>query len=278
MIESCVTISLVPQAKGGPFVFWDDLALACEKAASLGFDAIEIFPPSVDAIPVKTLRQSLAENNLKLAAVGSGGGWVLNKWHLCHSDAKIRHQARQFITRIIDLAGDFGASAIVGSMQGRFEGDMTRDQALDWLREGLYDLGEHAKQYGRPLLYEPLNRYETNLVNRASDAVDFIRSMKSEHVKILADLFHMNIEESSMTEGIRTYGQYLGHLHFVDSNRRAPGMGHMKYAPIVQALKRIGYSGFASAEVLPHPTPDEAAKQTISAFKKHFPPAESTPV
>ena len=60
MIESCVTVSLVSQAKGGPFVYWDDLALACEQAASMGYDAIEIFPPSVDSVPVKTLRQLLS--------------------------------------------------------------------------------------------------------------------------------------------------------------------------------------------------------------------------
>lgn len=276
MIESCVTVSLVSQAKGGPFVYWDDLALACEQAALLGFDAIELFPPSVDSVPVKTLRQLLADHNLRLAAVGSGGGWVLNKWHLCHSDAKVRHQARQFITRIIDLAGDFGASAIVGSMQGRFEGDMTQAQAFDWLREGLFDLGEHAKQYGKPLLYEPLNRYETNLVNRASDAVEFLLSMKTEHVKVLADLFHMNIEETSIPEAIRTYGPHLGHLHFVDSNRRAVGMGHIDFAPIVQALQDVNYSGFASAEALPVPTSEEAARQTIDEFKRLFPRTAST--
>ncbi|MDA1277897.1 MAG: sugar phosphate isomerase/epimerase [Verrucomicrobia bacterium] len=275
MIESCVTVSLVSQAKGGPFVYWDDLALACEQAALLGFDAIEIFPPSADSVPVKTLRQLLSDHNLKLAAVGSGGGWVLNKWHLCHSDARVRQQARQFITRIIDLAGDFGASAIVGSMQGRFEGDMTRVQALDWLREGLYDLGEHAKQYGKPLLYEPLNRYETNLINRASDAVEFLCSMKTEHVKILADLFHMNIEEQSIPEAIRTYGPHLGHLHFVDSNRRAAGMGHIDFAPIIQALQECNYSGFASAEAFPYPSSEEAACRTIAEFKKLFPQAAS---
>ncbi len=270
MIESCVTVSLVSQAKGGPFVYWDDLALACEQAASMGYDAIEIFPPSVDSVPVKTLRQLLSEHNLRLAAVGTGGGWVLNKWHLCHSEAKVRQQARQFISRVIDLAGDFGASAIVGSMQGRFEGEMTRDQALDWLRDGLFELGEHAKQYGTPLLYEPLNRYETNLINRASDAVEFLESMKTEHVKVLADLFHMNIEEGSIADGIRTYGAHLGHVHFVDSNRRAAGMGHIDFAPIVTALKETGFAGFASAEALPLPSSEEAARQTMVAFKQYF--------
>ena len=67
---------------------------------------------------------------------------------------------------IIDLAGPFGASAIIGSMQGRWGDGVSKDQALGWLAEALEELGEHAKQYKVPLLYEPLNRYETNLVNR----------------------------------------------------------------------------------------------------------------
>src|SRR5204862_126251 len=73
-------------------------------------------------------------------------------------------RARDFIRSIIDAAGQFGASAIVGSMQGRW-GDVPRDAAISYVAEALNNLGEHAKQYRVPLLYEPLNRYETNIVS-----------------------------------------------------------------------------------------------------------------
>jgi sugar phosphate isomerase/epimerase len=79
MIEAAVTISLVPEAKNGPFVFRDDLASACEKVARLGFNAVEVFPRSVDEINATELKRLLARHRLKLAAVGTGrGGWCAN--------------------------------------------------------------------------------------------------------------------------------------------------------------------------------------------------------
>src|SRR5207244_9888656 len=132
-MKSAITISLVPQAKGGPFVFWDDLAAGCEKAAALGFDAVEIFAPSASAIDRKALHRLLAQHRLEVAAFGTGAGWLIHKWHLCHASVEIREQAREFIRTLVDVAGEFRAPAIIGSMQGRFEGATSREQAVAWL-------------------------------------------------------------------------------------------------------------------------------------------------
>ncbi|MFZ9399926.1 MAG: sugar phosphate isomerase/epimerase family protein, partial [Opitutales bacterium] len=166
MIRSAITVSLVAQAKGGPFVYWDGLEAAAASAAKLGFDAIEIFAPSAASIDRPALRALLQKHGLSAAAFGTGGGWLVHKWHLTHADPAIRSQAREFIRAIIDVGGEFKAPAIIGSMQGKAEGDVTREQALTWLAEALTDLGAHAARLGVPLLYEPLNRYETNLLNR----------------------------------------------------------------------------------------------------------------
>ena len=269
-IKSAVTISLVKEAEGGPFVFWHDLAAACAKAAELGYDAVEVFAPNADAIPVDELRQLTHQHNLKGAAVGTGGGWVIHKWHLCQPDAASRDNAKGFIRSIIDAGAQLGAPAIIGSMQGRFEGEVGREQALDYLRSALNELGEHAKAAGVPLIYEPLNRYESNLLNRAEDAVTFLETLDTDNVKILADLFHMNIEEASIADALRTYGRHIGHVHFVDSNRRPAGCGHMDYGPIAAALKEIGYDRYASAEAFPWPDSDAAAKATIVAFNQYL--------
>src|SRR5260370_40137208 len=119
MIRSSVTISLVEEARGGPFVFWHDLPAACQTAKSLGFDAVEVFPPAPDAVDPRLLRQLLDDNGLALAAVGTGAGWVRQKLHLCLGDAGLRGKARDYIRAIIDFAGPLRAPAIVGAMQGR---------------------------------------------------------------------------------------------------------------------------------------------------------------
>lgn len=267
-MKSAVTVSLVPQARGGPFVFWDGLRDACEKAASFGFDGIEIFPASAESLDVHVIRKMLEEHDLKVAAVGSGGGWIIHRWTLTNGDASVRKHAREFVHHLIDAAAALGAPAILGSMQGRWEGEVTRAQAITWLGESLEEFGDHASERGQVFLYEPLNRYETNVFNRVPDAAAWLRTLLSKKIRILADLFHMNLEEESLPDALREAGALLGHVHFADSNRRAIGWGHTAIEPIITTLREIGYSDWLSAEILPFPDSAAAASQTIERFRE----------
>ena len=192
---------------------------------------------------------------------------------LTHPDAATRVKAREFIRDIIDFAGPFHAPAIIGSMQGRSGEGVELPTARGYLADALELLGEHAKQYDVPLIYEPLNRYETNLSNTLESGSKLLRSLSTNNVVLLADLFHMNIEEINIADSLRTAGKHVGHVHFVDSNRRAAGFGHIDFAPIASALHEINFAGFASAEALPFPDPDMAAEQTIHAFRPLLPHA-----
>ena len=99
-----------------------------------------------------------------------------------------------------------------------------------------------------------------------------IRSLKATNVKLLSDLFHMNIEEPDIGTALRAAGSLVGHVHFADSNRQAVGLGHTDFAPIAEALSGIAFNGYASAEVFPLPDGDTAAKRTIASFRKWFRP------
>jgi len=133
--------------------------------------------------------------------------------------------------------------------RARWKATSTREQALAWLGEGLEELGEYAASHGQPLLYEFLNRYETNLFNRVAPTVMFLHGLKTRGVKVLADLFHMNIEEADLADAVRAGRDWIGHVHFADSNRHAIGLGHTRIEPIVAALREIGYAGYLSAEI-----------------------------
>ena len=267
-MRSAVTISLVPEASGGPFVFWHDLAAGCAQAAELGFDAVEVFPRSAAELDVSLLRSCLDKHSLKLAAMGTGAGWVVQKLRLTDPDESVRQSARHFIGEIIDVAGQFGAPAIIGSMQGRAEGGLSHEQHLVWLAEALDELASHAANHGTTLLIEPLNRYETNLIKTTADGVKLIGCLKAKNVKLLSDLFHMNIEETDIAAAFRAAGSHVGHVHFADSNRQAIGFGHTNIPPIIEALRSIGYAGYLSAEVLPLPDSFHAAQQTIDSFRR----------
>ena len=267
-MKSAITVCLVPEAKLGPFVFHEGFEEGCARAEEHGFDAVEIFPPAATAIDIAEFQGTLDHHKLSVAAIGTGGGWVLHKWTLTHPDAEIRARARDFIRAIIDVAGGFGAPAILGSMQGRYDSPVSREQALAWLGEALEDLGEYARQHHVPFLYEPLNRYETNMFNRQADAAQWLGTLKTQNVKLLCDLFHMAIEEADLAATIRQCGSMVGHVHFADSNRRAVGLGHTDAKPIVEALRDIGYAGYLSAEIVPQPDAETAARATMTSFRK----------
>jgi len=169
---------------------------------------------------------------------------------------------------MVEFGAHFGAPAIIGSMQGRADGAVTKPIALRYLGNALFKLDEHAADYESSVLYEPLNRYETNLINTQADGVAFLGGLSVKRVKLLCDLYHMNIEEVNLADALLAAGEYVGHVHFADSNRRAAGMGHTDFVPVVKALREIGYEGYLSAEVLPLPDSDAAAKQTIDSFRR----------
>ena len=272
-MKSAITVCLVPQAHVGPFVFHEAFDAACARAKEHGFDAVEVFPPAATVLDIAEYQGILDHHGLEVAAVGTGGGWVLHQWTLTHPDAGIRHHARDFIRAIIDAAAGFGAPAILGSMQGRHTEGVPREQALEWLADAVEDLGEHAKAHHVPFLYEPLNRYETNLFNRQGEAATWLRSLRTKNVRLLCDLYHMNIEEADLAKTITQCGELIGHVHFADSNRRAMGLGHTDARPIIAALRAVKYEGYLSAEVLPLPDAETAARETMRSFRSATGPA-----
>jgi sugar phosphate isomerase/epimerase len=269
-VKVSVTVCLIPEAKGGPFVLWDDLPAAVRLASELGFDAVELFPPEPDALDPKAVKALLAEHKLSVSAVGSGAGWVRHKLSLTHPDPSHRSRARDFARSMIDFASALNAPVIIGSMQGRWGDGVSKDSALGHLAEALSELGNHATSRGQALLYEPLNRYETNLINTIDEGVQFLRGRSIRGVKLMADLFHMNIEEADIGAAIRAGGNHIRHVHFADSNRRPAGFGHTDFNAVVAAVREIGYDGYFAAEAFPYPSPEEAARQTVRRFRELF--------
>lgn len=270
MIKSSITINLVSQVKTGPWIYRESLDTSIIKAVKLGFDGVELFTASANSVDPDSLKKLLQKSGLKISAVGTGAGKVLHGLTLTDPDPEIRRQALSFIQDMIVFGSQFGAPAIVGSMQGNFTPGIEKQQALAWLIDALNILGELAWKQGVTLIFEPLNRYETNLVNWLEGGMELIDLLNTNNVVLLADLFHMNIEERSIPETILKYSSHIGHVHFADSNRFPVGNGHIQMYEIATALNRIKYEGYISAEAFPYPDPDSAARTTIENFNKYF--------
>jgi sugar phosphate isomerase/epimerase len=269
-MKSAATVCLIPELAKGPFLYSGDLVDSCRRAAEAGFDAVELLIPSADAVSPATLGKLLGDHGLKLSGISTGAAFLLEHLHLCCPEPDRRRRALAFAERIVDLAGALGGFAIVGLVKGVVEPGVERSTAMAWLGEGLDALGRRAARHGVPLILEPLNRYESSWINRLDEGVDLIHSLGTENVRLLADLFHMNIEETSIPAALRGASRYVGHVHFADSNRRAMGYGHTDTMEIGRVLREIGYDGYLTAEILPYPDADRAARQTVQAFRQYI--------
>ncbi|HEV3476084.1 MAG TPA: sugar phosphate isomerase/epimerase family protein [Rubrobacteraceae bacterium] len=129
-----------------------------------------------------------------------------------------------------------------------FEVSRTREEDRRVLLDALEELGEHADREGTLVLLEPLNRYEDHMLNRLEEAVELSRASGRVSVKVMGDLFHMNIEEDDATESIRRAEGHLAHVHLADSNRAHPGAGHNDFASTFAALRDIGFDGYLAME------------------------------
>lgn len=270
MIRSAITISLVPELAGGPWVFQNGLEEGMAKAKKHGFDAVELFIASATSLNSDHFSKLLDEYTLELSAIGTGAGKVIHGLTLTDPDRKTRELAKGFIKDMIRQAAEFNAPVIIGSMQGNFASGMDRKLAESFLTDGLKELADHADSFGQKLMFEPLNRYETNLVNRLTDAAALIEKTGAGNIRLLGDLFHMNIEEGSISAALKFVQNKLGYIHLADSNRQAAGMGHIDMSEIALVLREIDYHGFLSAEVHPWPDQDSAAARTIETFLKYF--------
>jgi sugar phosphate isomerase/epimerase len=138
---------------------------------------------------------------------------------------------------------------------------------MDYLLDCLQECARAAMEEGVRLAIEPINRYETDLVNTVDEGLELIRQVDVSSLGLLLDTFHMNIEEPDIEESILRAGKHLFHFHLADSNRRHPGAGHLDFTSICNVLKSTGYTGWVSGEFLPYPDADTAAERGIKYLR-----------
>lgn len=184
-------------------------------------------------------------------------------------DPERRHRALDALRAQLDgIAALGGHGVITPAAWGMFtrrlppfdEPPRTPEQDREVLLEGLAELGAHAEQAGAVLLFEPLNRYEDHMVNTVAQAAELIRAAGSSAVRILADTYHMNIEEDGLCAALRDAGDLLGAVHLSDSNRGQPGTGHVPFEAVVATLRELGFDGVLSVECRLRGEPEQAVR------------------
>jgi 5-keto-L-gluconate epimerase len=262
-------VSLViapPEAQQSAFVvFRERLDTGVRKAGALGYDGVELALALPSDVRVSMIRTLLAAEGMRLAAVSTGRVFAEQKVWLTHPDGSVRRRAVEILTGLIEVAAELGAPRVnIGRVRGTVGPDDALETAEKRFFEGITICDDHAVALGVRLVIEPVNRYETNYVNSVlPDGIGLVRRLGRPNVKLMPDVFHMNIEDASIAQALVAAGAMVGYLHLADSNRWAPGDGHTDFRAIVEALATIGYDGDVGVEILPFPTPDEAAARAI---------------
>ncbi len=241
---------------------WQD---AVRTAAALGYGGVELAVRDASRLDPAVVASVVRDAGISVPAIGTGQAYLADGLSLAHPDEAIRTRASARVAAAIQLAAELGAAVIVGLLRGRISGDraVTDRRLLESMRT-LLPLAEQRKV---PLLFEPINRYETDYLPTVDAVLEVIHRMGSSLLGVLADTFHMNIEEASIEESLLRAGPRLRHVHVADSNRLAPGWGHLDFSRILSVLRQIDYRGYLSAEILPHPNPHAAAKQAVEHLR-----------
>lgn len=237
------------------------------KIANLGYDGVELAIRDPKLINLNELEAILTKLGLQVPALGTGQAWGEEGLSFTDPDQDIRKQAIERIQSHIPLAKQSNAVIIIGLIRGILKPGVKQSQAISWLIDALLQCCSEAKKVGVRIALEPINRYETSLVNNVEQGMQLIKDVGMDNFGLLLDTFHMNIEEPSVEKSIKNCGSRIFHFHVADSNRWHPGAGHLNFHSILQSLNSTGYSGFVSGEFLPYPDVDIAAQNCINHLK-----------
>ena len=229
------------------YAYWEkewsaDYIKYVDKVAKLGFDILEIGGtplPDYSHDDVKRLKAAADANNIELT-VGYGPSAEHNI-----GNRELRARALEWYKNLFSVMEQLDSRILGGALYSYWPVDYSKavDKEEDWKNavEGMRMLAGEAAKYGVELNLECLNRFENHIINTAGEGLSFVEEVGMYNVWVMLDTFHMNIEETSISDAIRTAGSRLGHFHTGECNRMVPGKGRMPWREIGETLRDIGY-------------------------------------
>ena len=224
---------------------------AIDRVAAAGYSAIEI--AAVPELDVRAARERLDARGLTVSSMcWIGLGYP--ERDCAHESERIRRRAGDYLRRCLEQAHALGATALVLVPTFRTQPDRGgREAEFERAAQTIRSAIDDAAADGLVIALEALNRYETHLLRTLADADGLRRLIDSPNVQLMADVFHMNIEEDSIAAALRAHADHIVHVHLADSQRREPGSGHLDFDAVFEALGDTGYTGALAMEFLPAP-------------------------
>lgn len=263
-----ISISVADRPSTMPqIMFTGDVGAICAELAAMGYGGIDLFFPDPAAADVAAARKALEASGLKatmLAAMGDlmAAGLFLNRPAVL---PRLLEASRSHLAMCAELK----AMPNVGFFRGQHK-DVPggREESLKYMAEGLNAYCALAESYGVTVLLENINRYEIDSIHTVAQALALCdRAGSPANLRLLIDVFHMNIEESSLSAAIGRAAGRIGHVHFVDNTRAVPGLGCLDLGALAECLGVAGYDGFLGIEAIPGARPREEARAGLGTVR-----------
>ncbi|WP_439582656.1 sugar phosphate isomerase/epimerase family protein [Dyadobacter bucti] len=258
------------------------------RVKNMGYDIIEIAVEDTSIIDWKSIKEVARDLDLKITVSGAFG----EERDISSTEPEYRKLGKEYIIDCIRIAADTGSPIFGGPVYSavgktRIVSEEQKKQERAWCVETLVEIGKIASDHGVVVGLEPLNRFETDMVNTVDQALSIVREVDSPNLKIVLDTFHSNIEEKDIPASIRKIGKdLLCHVQGNESDRGTPGTGHLEWEGIKDALNEIGYDGAVVIETFGQPSKelaraaciwrplansaDELASEGLDFYKKLF--------
>jgi D-psicose/D-tagatose/L-ribulose 3-epimerase len=219
------------------------IALA-PKVKSMGFDILEIACENPDLLDIQIIKKALLATQLSTIICGVFGP----DRNICSADSMIRENARKYILWLIDAAAQLGSPVVCGPMysavgKAHLEDSVAREKEWSLAVSEIGEMADVAGEKGIRLALEPLNRFETDLINTVSQGLTFIEQVGRANVGFHLDTFHMHLEEKNSASAIHQAGDKIYHFHACENDRGIPGTGQVHWHEIAPALKSVNYQG-----------------------------------
>lgn len=246
----------------------DSLEEKLNNLEKYGFDGIELQGRGIFERG-EEIKKSLSKSPIKASTICAG-------FSGCPLDSKREERERAIadIKKLLEIASEIGAVGLIivpvfGPPKipdlSPYATDIELEKRLfvDILKE----IGDYASNLNSLLLVEPLNRYETHFLNRLEQTIEICEKVNSPRIKIMADFFHMSIEEPDIAKSLEKAGDWVAHIHLADSNRKLPGQGHTNFKGPFAALKKIGYNQYMALECGILGNPEEELPKCVKYLK-----------
>ena len=226
-----------------PFSTDRDLDLI-PKLKNMGFDLIEVAVEDPALVDTDLLKTALEEHDLGVVTCGAYGPGR----NISSLDPVERQAAKDYLIWMIDAAQKLGSDVVNGPMysavgKARLDDPADREQEWQFAVEGLKEMAAYAEERGVKLAFEPLNRFETDLVNIVDQGLKLIDDVGAPNLGFHLDTFHMHLEEKDSAAAIRKAGDRIFHFHACENDRGVPGSGQVNWKEVFKALVDVGYDG-----------------------------------